>query len=205
MIGRLLVCAVAMHFLMTIDALHAGEPKQLSGPPLPEASGAPAPMLPDGLFTLAESQRQSKPPTPATLAALAQWIAAAVGLPTPAVMPTVEIVAPARIGALRHHGFDPQTSAPADDDTVAIYVHTSRTIYLPEGWHAASPADLSVLVHELVHHMQSEARLPFACAEEREKLAYAAQARWLEGFGRTLEGEFRIDPFTLLVRTNCLG
>jgi hypothetical protein len=33
--------------------------------------------------------------------------------------------------------------------------------------------------------------------------AYVAQARWLALFGKSLGGEFSIDPMTLLVRTTC--
>jgi hypothetical protein len=85
----------------------------------------------------------------------------------------------------------------------AIYDDASRTIYLPEQWTGATPAEVSLLVHELVHHLQNVAGLKFDCAEAREKLAYSAQARWLELFGKTLVDEFSLDPMTVLVRTNC--
>ena len=65
------------------------------------------------------------------------------------------------------------------------------------------PAEVSVLVHELVHHLQNVSRMKFTCPQEREKDAYAAQHAWLALFGRTLEQEFEIDPMTVLVRTNC--
>ena len=41
------------------------------------------------------------------------------------------------------------------------------------------------------------------CPRQREKLAYAAQDKFLQLFGRGLEGEFEVNPFTLLVRTTC--
>ena len=47
---------------------------------------------------------------------------------------------------------------------------------------------------------RTEARQTRCCAtQEREKLAYVAQSRWLMEFGTSLEEEFGIDPFTLLV------
>ena len=47
---------------------------------------------------------------------------------------------------------------------------------------------------------RTEARQTTCCAtQEREKLAYVAQSRWLMEFGTSLEEEFGIDPFTLLV------
>ena len=87
----------------------------------------------------------------------------------------------------------------------AFYDDATRTIYLPKGWSGRSPAELSVLVHEMVHHVQNVAGLTYACREEREKIAYAAQRQWLALFGRDLMREFKIDPLTLLVRTNCMG
>ena len=60
-------------------------------------------------------------------------------------------------------------------DTIAIYYDATRTIYLPEGWTGDTPAELSVIVHEVVHHFQNVLRLKYECPQEREKLAYIAQ------------------------------
>jgi hypothetical protein len=87
----------------------------------------------------------------------------------------------------------------------AFYDDATRTIHLPKGWSGRSPAELSVLVHEMVHHVQNVAGLTYACPGEREKIAYAAQRQWLELFGGDLMKEFRLDPMTLLIRTNCIG
>lgn len=86
----------------------------------------------------------------------------------------------------------------------AVYDNPSRTIYLPEDWSTDSPAGLSVLVHEMVNHLQNVAGLAYPCAAARERPAYRAQARWLGLFGTTLEAEFGVDPMTLLVRTTCV-
>jgi hypothetical protein len=88
-------------------------------------------------------------------------------------------------------------------DIVALYHDASETIYLPESWSGRTPAELSILVHELVHHAQNLAGQRFACPEEREKLAFEAQQRWLRPFGETLQSAYGIDPLTLLVRTSC--
>ena len=82
--------------------------------------------------------------------------------------------------------------------------NSQRTIYLAEGWTGLSHADLSVLVHEMVHHMQNLAGLKYHCPQEREKLAYAAQARWLALVGHSLEQDFELDGFSLLFKTRCL-
>ena len=61
-----------------------------------------------------------------------------------------------------------------------------------------------MLVHEMVHHIQNRAKLKYACPEQREKLAYEAQERWLARFGPSLESEFELDPFTRLLHVNCM-
>jgi hypothetical protein len=48
------------------------------------------------------------------------------------------------------------------------------------------------------------AQITFLRAGAREKLAYAAQDKWLNLFGRNLSTEFQIDAFTLNVSTACL-
>jgi len=40
---------------------------------------------------------------------------------------------------------------------------------------------------------------------EREASAYAAQARWLDMFGKTLDNEPAIDAFDVAVRTRCFN
>jgi hypothetical protein len=74
---------------------------------------------------------------------------------------------------------------------------------LPDQWTGRSAAELSVLVHELVHHLQEAAELRYECPAAREQLAYAAQERWLGLFGLSLSSEFDIDPFTLKISTEC--
>ena len=41
------------------------------------------------------------------------------------------------------------------------------------------------------------------CPAERERLAYEAQDKWLQLFGRNLEAEFEINGLALLVSTSC--
>jgi hypothetical protein len=57
----------------------------------------------------------------------------------------------------------------------------------------------------MIHLPQNLGNFKYECPEAREKLAFAAQKRWLELFGLTLGSDFELDPFTLLVRTSCLG
>ncbi|HVI62197.1 MAG TPA: DUF6647 family protein [Bradyrhizobium sp.] len=60
-----------------------------------------------------------------------------------------------------------------------------------------------MLVHEVVHHFQNVLGLKYECPQEREKLAYIAQDRWLGLFGHSLTGDFALDPFSLFIKTTC--
>jgi hypothetical protein len=153
-----------------------------------------------------ESQVVSDLPTQAMLVEIETWLSKTFDLPLPTTHPRIELASPARIAALRYRAFKLQSSdANAGDgsDTLAVYDNATQTIYLPEGWTGMKPAEMSVLVHEMVHHMQRQAKLKYECPPASEKVAYEAQIRWLVGFGLTLESEFGIDAFTLLVRTAC--
>jgi hypothetical protein len=151
----------------------------------------------------------------ALLTVIVTWLSVNFGLPAVYEHPHVEFASAAQMAELRYSRLASSRpdraaaggrSAPAElgDDVHAIYDDQSRTIYLPEGWTGATAADSSLLVHELVHHLQNVAGMSFACAGEREKEAYRAQARWLELFGKSLVDEFEIDAMTILVRTSCM-
>src|SRR5262249_42189543 len=130
------------------------------------------------------------------------WLSTEFDLPKSGVLPRIELVPPAKMVGLRYHGLLSEgamsgAQARLVRDMVAIYIDSERTIYLADGWTGSSYADRSVLVHEMVHHMQNMAGMKYECAQEREKLAYAAQDRWLALVGRSLEQDFELDGFTL--------
>src|SRR5262249_53007281 len=142
--------------------------------------------------------------TPALLREIMGWLAQNFDLPANAPLPTIAFTSQERMVALRYPGLlDRHEGRVAGSDTVAVYEAATATIHLPLGWRGATPAETSVLVHEAVHHLQHAAKLPFACPQEREQLAYRAQERWLQRFDRSLASEFGTDGFTLLVRTSC--
>lgn len=58
-----------------------------------------------------------------------------------------------------------------------LYDPETSVIYLVRPWSAGNPQDISVLVHELVHHRQS-GRHHF-CAGSQELQAYKLQKAWL--------------------------
>jgi hypothetical protein len=121
-------------------------------------------------------------------------------------MPRIAQVSQARMIALRYRGLAPagrQALMEQGQNTVAIYDDRGRTIYLREGWTGTTAAELSVLVHEMVHHLQNVGGVKHDCPQAREKLAYRAQDRWLARSGRSLERELEVDPFTVLARSTC--
>ena len=148
----------------------------------------------------------------ALLVRIDEWLAANFELPRATELPRVEYASTAKIAALRYNGVAVTASADVtgsiaratfERTTVAIYVDAEKTIYLPDEWSGQRPAELSVLVHEMVHHMQNLAGIQYECPRQREKLAYAAQDKFLKLFGRDLEGEFEVNPIGVLVRSTC--
>ena len=133
------------------------------------------------------------------------WLVAKFDLPAIREAPRIEFIQPALMARLRYRGSASNQGMTLDmgRDIVAVYDDANRTIYLPEGWTGVAPAEQSLLVHEMVHHLQNLGKLKYECSEAREKLAFAAQEQWLGLFGRSLSSEFDIDPFTLKVRTVC--
>ena len=135
------------------------------------------------------------------LVVLMAWTAVASGLPLAPVAPRIDYAPAAQLAAMR---YGHEVSA-ADATVVALYVPSIKTIFLQPEWDSRSPADVSVIVHELVHHLQQAAGQRFPCAEAGEKAAFAAQQRWLEQFDLDLESAFGIDGLTLFLRTRCLS
>jgi hypothetical protein len=150
------------------------------------------------------------------LTAIVTWLSINLALPAVYDHPRIEYTSPDKMHAVRVSAETPSgSSGPvlqaghtprrhAERNVEALYDDRSRTIHLPEGWRGATPAELSVLVHEMVHHLQNIAGLKYECPEAREKPAYVAQDRWLALFGRNLIDEFKLDPMTVLVRTKCM-
>jgi hypothetical protein len=90
-------------------------------------------------------------------------------------------------------------------EVVAVYDDARRTIYLPLGWTGMTASGRSVLVHEMVHHLQNLAGLKYACVGAREEPAYMAQRKWLDVHDLDLEKEFDVDLFTIVALSGCMG
>jgi hypothetical protein len=148
----------------------------------------------------------------ALMAAIAEWLAQELGLPRATELPQIAFASPSELLRKRYRLIRADTTqspyeTPSQSTmarTVAIYDDAERTIYLTEDWRGDTAADVSVVVHEMVHHLQNIAHMRFECARAREATAYEAQERWLQQHGRSLRADFDIDAFTVLVHAMCL-
>jgi len=138
-------------------------------------------------------------PPPSLIDTIELWLVANFDLEPAASPPDLMTVAASRLVEIRYG----PASLVAPGEVMGAYDDASRIIYLSEGWNGRTPDQLSVLVHEMVHHLQASADMRFACPAEREVLAYRAQDAWLQLFGMDLESAFGIDPAALLVATVC--
>jgi hypothetical protein len=143
----------------------------------------------------------------ALLIVIALWLSSNFGLPATFDPPQVKFVSTKELTSRFRQNVSQQQAGmvlnqPASD-IVSLYHNELKTIYLLEGWRGKTPAESSILVHEMVHHLQNLGQLKFACPQEREELAYKAQDRWLGLFGHDLVQDFQMDGFTVLVKTKC--
>lgn len=129
------------------------------------------------------------------------WLSKNFDLPAIFEHPQLRFVPARRIAALR---LGAASASARPNDVVAVYHDKEKTIYLSESWSGNRPADVSVLVHEMVHHLQHFDKKIFLCPEAREKPAYDAQNKWLIMFGKDLASEFALDPMTIKIATSCM-
>lgn len=139
-------------------------------------------------------------PPPDLVADLSRQVAAALDLPAPPSPPAIRIVPRSHLPLIAAA----LSGQPVQGrDFLALYLPVSGAILLSEGWDPANPRDLSVLLHELVHHADAATGGLDPCAGTREARAYGIQSDWLEARGDSLQAAFGIDAFTLLLLTSC--
>ena len=151
-------------------------------------------------------------PSKELLDSVVKWLAVEFGLPELYAHPRIAFASPLKLMAMRYKSLLPvqQTqmesagNASVMREVVAIYDDRALTIHLPESWTGASVTERSVLVHEMVHHLQNLGKLAYECPAAREKIAYEAQGRFLSQHGKSLEEEFDVDMMTLLVSSSCM-
>jgi hypothetical protein len=153
-------------------------------------------------------------PSPALMNEIISWLSSNFDLPAIYDYPHIEFASAARLALISYKGLlgrsvrdisleYPEAVATQPQDIVALYHDASKTIFLTDNWTGTTPVDISVLVHEMVHHLQNLGNLVHECPPAREKLAYRAQEAWLKKFGQDLKGAFEVDMLTILVRSVC--
>ena len=136
------------------------------------------------------------------MTALMLWIAAATGLPPASSVPAVAFENKDTLYTLLY-GKAPGARSFAE--VLAVYDTSARTVRLREGWNRNDLVHVSVLLHELVHHLQLEAGLKYDCRGAMEKIAYDAQRSFLAEHGIDMAKALELDPMFLLFVNSCGG
>jgi hypothetical protein len=133
------------------------------------------------------------------VAALLVWIAGQTGLAVPPA-PSVEFLPREKISE-RAFGRRWQ----AGDDIRGLYDGKVATVFLLEGWDSAELRDRSILLHELVHHVQAFHGLRYECSARREREAYEMTVKWLRSLG--VADPYALmdtDEYTIVAMSACL-
>jgi hypothetical protein len=86
----------------------------------------------------------------------------------------------------------------------ALYSERDHSIYLPDGWRADNLRRRSILLHELVHHLQYLNHAKVTCKSEYEFQAFQLQVSWLGDQG--VDDPFDLiglDPLWLMMLKEC--
>ncbi|KRS13166.1 hypothetical protein XM53_08460 [Roseovarius atlanticus] len=105
------------------------------------------------------------------------WLDRHTDLPRRAVAPEIRLTSTATVARLA-----PMRAASDASHTRGLYDPDSETIWLVRPWNAKNPYDVSVLLHELVHHRQA-VHGHWYCPGAQELPAYRAQQAWLNALG----------------------
>ena len=114
---------------------------------------------------------------PALAEHLDRWLDAHTDMPRHTTSPQIKVIGTGRAASL-------QTAARSSRSarTRGLYDPGSDTIYLVRPWSGRDPHDVSVLLHELVHHRQATAG-HWYCPGAQELPAYRVQDAWLSSLG----------------------
>ncbi len=108
---------------------------------------------------------------------LETWLDAETGLPRRGQAPAIRLASAAQVARLA-----PMRAAAEASHTRGLYDPDSATIWLVRPWDARDPFDVSVLLHELVHHRQA-GHGHWYCPGAQELPAYRLQQAWLNRLG----------------------
>ena len=155
------------------------------------------------VFLLAACAARTGGITPSGLRALMETASRAVAgiddLPVPDLLPAIQFlpndfITEVVFGDNRDN---------ATGQALAAYHISSRTILLNDSWAGETFVDQSVLMHELVHHMQRMAGKEYICPGLSERTAYEAQRIFLESHGLDMFEVMEISKLFYMIVTNC--
>lgn len=137
--------------------------------------------------TLAAAPETWRPPDPEVLeqlvARLESWLDEDGTLPPRRPGPAIRFVSPQEADML--HGAE--SARYLHGPLNGLYSAETQTVYLVAPWDYGNMRDVSVLLHELIHHRQQTARHWF-CEAAQEEGAYRLQEKWLGSMG--IESDF---------------
>jgi hypothetical protein len=141
-------------------------------------------------------------PSPELMRALMAWAAPRLDLPVPDELPVIVRKDHCGLQAIAYPG-----RACLDEGRGVLALYGSGVMWLRDDWSADSLKDVSILLHELVHHMQHHAGVEAVpCkAEALEKPAYDAQFAFLEAAGVDPYETVGINALMLIFVTNCMS
>lgn len=136
-----------------------------------------------GLILVSGFALQVRPVAAQTLAPivseLEEWLDENSGLPRLEHLPSVQFSGPAGLDEIGG------STMSIGSRTRGLYDPATRTITLIEPWTPSDPIDVSVLLHELVHHRQPG--IHEDCPSAQEPKAYRLQQKWLAAQKITLD------------------
>ena len=158
--------------------------------------------------------------TIATLTSMMLWINSLTGIPMPESPPEI-VYTEAREMKYMLYGCNSKTHPRASQickelketgeitndntSTIGLYDHDRKVIHLnPIIRTYDKPVRDSVIIHELVHHMQFSADIPYQCFGQLEETAYDIQDRYIKSKGRKdIFTELDISPLYLFIIFSC--
>lgn len=125
--------------------------------------------------------------------AIMHWVSGYLRISGRYDLPCIEFAQTGSIAVLRSR------NSHSKRHDIGAYDDAVNTIYLPERWTGKTPPEVSILIHQMVYHVQNLAGLKYECSWERERIAYAAQERWLRLHDSNLRDAFAIDQTIFLL------
>lgn len=124
---------------------------------------------------------------------LEAWLDVKTDLPRRAASPNVKWASQGKIAALKDAGHLADAAT-----TKGLYDSDNAIIWLARPWSAKDPRDVSVLLHELIHHRQAD-HGHWYCAGAQELPAYRTQQAWLAELGL----ELNVNWIAIVLEAGC--